>query len=235
MIGVILAAGRGTRLSAIGVETPKPLVAVAGVPAVDRVVDGLLDADVAGIVVVTGHRADEVEAHLAGRSAPVRCVRQLRQLGTADALMAARRSLGDSRFLVAWADVVVRPVTYRIVIDGATGVDGALAVNELADVTSGAAVTVVDSVVSRIEEKPGHAPPVPGCNNSGIMCLEPSVWPHIEAVEASPRGEYELPDAINTWIGDGAVVRAVPVEGYWFDIGTPGTLATASDRVGQDE
>jgi dTDP-glucose pyrophosphorylase len=50
----------------------------------------------------------------------------------------------------------------------------------------------------------------------------------VEAVERSVRGEYELPDAINAWIGDGARIAAVLVEGIVFEIGTPQSLNAAS-------
>lgn len=223
MIAVALAAGRGTRLGAIGRDTPKALVPVAGVPVIDRILDALGADGFTDVVVVTGHRADEVERRLATRSA--RFVRQEEPLGTADAMRAARDAVGDSPFLVTWVDVLVEPGTYRRVAAAATDVDAAVAVNHLDDLSAGGAVAVGDGMVTGVTEKPG---PVAGWNLTGVLALDAPVWPHVEAVERSVRGEYELPDAINAWIGDGARITAVPVEGVVFEIGSPQGLSAAS-------
>ncbi len=39
-------------------------------------------------------------------------------------------------------------------------------------------------------------------------------------LEPSPRGEYELPDAINRYVGDGGIVKVVPAVGEYLDGGT---------------
>ncbi len=59
--GILLAAGESTR-----VGTPKPLLPWFGATLVERQVEALLRAGVADVFVVTGHRADEVCAHLHG-------------------------------------------------------------------------------------------------------------------------------------------------------------------------
>jgi len=66
--GVVLAAGAARRMGGC----PKPLVERDGVPLVRRVVLALLEAGVREVVVVLGHRADEVASALGGL--PVRCV-----------------------------------------------------------------------------------------------------------------------------------------------------------------
>jgi glucose-1-phosphate thymidylyltransferase len=223
VIAVVLAAGRGTRLGAIGRDTPKPLVPVAGMPAIDRILDALGSDGFTDLVVVTGHRADEVEQHLARR--PVRFVWQEEPLGTADALLAAHDAVGNSPFLVTWVDVLVAPGTYRRVAAAATDADAAVAVNHLDDLSAGGAVGIDEGIVMSITEKPG---PVAGWNLTGVLALDTAVWPHLAAIERSGRGEYELPDAINAWIGAGARISAVAVEGAVFEIGTPQGLSEAS-------
>jgi NDP-sugar pyrophosphorylase family protein len=223
VIAVVLAAGRGTRLGAIGRDTPKPLVPVAGVPVIDRLLDALGADGFADVVVVTGHRADEVERYLASR--PLRFVRQDKPRGTADAVLAAREAVGNSPFLVTWVDVLVEPGTYRRVAAAATKADAAVAVNRLDDLSAGGAVTIDDGMMTGITEKPG---PVAGWNLTGVLALDTAVWPYVEAVGRSVRGEYELPDAINAWIGGGARISAVAVEGAVFEIGTPEGLIAAS-------
>jgi choline kinase len=57
---VILAAGAGSRMGGV----PKALCQVGGRPLIDRCLDALAGAGLGRPVVVTGHHADEVEAHV---------------------------------------------------------------------------------------------------------------------------------------------------------------------------
>jgi molybdenum cofactor cytidylyltransferase len=59
---IILAAGRGTRFGA----EPKLLAHFEGKPLVRHVAEAAVSSPAAPVLVVTGHRADEVEAALAG-------------------------------------------------------------------------------------------------------------------------------------------------------------------------
>lgn len=227
MIAVVLAAGRGTRLEYTA--THKALAPVAGVPVIDRILGALTDDGFDEIAVVTGHRADEVERHLAAR--PVGFARQAEPLGTADALLAARDAVGESPLLVTWADVLVEDGMYRRVAEAAGAADGAVAVNHLDDLSAGAAVAIEAGMVTAVTEKPG---PNAGWNLTGILALDDGVWPHVEAVERSIRGEYELPDAIDAWVGTGGRVVAVPTHSPAFETGTAAGLAAASAHYSGD-
>lgn len=58
---VIIAAGMGSRLRGYGVDMPKPLVPVAGVPLLKRTILSAKRAGIDGFVVVTGYRGDEIQ------------------------------------------------------------------------------------------------------------------------------------------------------------------------------
>lgn len=60
---VILAAGRSTRLGGAASE-PKPLLPIAGTPILHRVLSSLRAVDVRRVVVVVGHRGDEIVSSL---------------------------------------------------------------------------------------------------------------------------------------------------------------------------
>ncbi len=67
---MVLAAGLGQRMRPITDTLPKPLVAIGGKTMLDHALDRLTEAGVSDAVVNVHHLAEQVEAHLAGRTAP---------------------------------------------------------------------------------------------------------------------------------------------------------------------
>jgi len=62
----------------------------------------------------------------------------------------------------------------------------------------------------------------------GAYAFRPEILEAIASTSPSPRGEYEITDAIQTLISSGAQVLACPVEGFWEDAGRPTELLTAN-------
>lgn len=107
MRGIVLAAGRGSRLNGESSNTPKCLVRVAGVPLIDRQIDALRACGIRDIVVVVGCGARDVRTHC-GPS--VRFVENEHYASTNSlySLWTARHALGDG-FLVMNCDIVFHP------------------------------------------------------------------------------------------------------------------------------
>jgi UDP-N-acetylglucosamine diphosphorylase / glucose-1-phosphate thymidylyltransferase / UDP-N-acetylgalactosamine diphosphorylase / glucosamine-1-phosphate N-acetyltransferase / galactosamine-1-phosphate N-acetyltransferase len=228
---VLLAAGRGTRLGTLTDAIPKPLLEVGGRPIIVRIVEGLIRAGIRRFAVVTGYRAEQIEYELGnGAQAGVSMTyfRQAEPDGTARALALARPLLGEQQFFFGWGDILVRPENYRAVIKAGRLADAAIAVNEMDDLSAGGAVYLDGAgLVTRLVEKPAPGTSATRWNNAGFGVLGPEAWPFIDALQPSPRGEYELPAAIDAMAEAGLRIRAVPIEGPWFDIGTPESLAAA--------
>jgi NDP-sugar pyrophosphorylase family protein len=58
---VLLAAGRGTRMREMTAELPKPMLEVRGKPVLQRILEGLRDAEIRRFLIIVGYRADAVQ------------------------------------------------------------------------------------------------------------------------------------------------------------------------------
>ncbi len=104
--GVVLAAGRGSRLGDATAQLPKPLMPVGNRVCIDFAIAALLPL-VSEIIVVTGYMAEQVEAHLAKRwrAKPVTTVRNLAlEAGNLTSLHAARALVADAPFILTNSD-----------------------------------------------------------------------------------------------------------------------------------
>ena len=235
---VLLAAGRGTRLGALTERFPKPMLEVAGRPIIEHILAGLRGAGIHRVTIVSGHRAEVLERGIGDGSAVglrVGYVRQRDPDGTARALSLARPQLPGAAFFFGWGDILVPPRNYRAVLEAAVPpAVAALAVNPVDDPCQGAAVYVDPRwMIQRIVEKPPRGSSSTSWNNAGFGVLPPQIWPLVDQLRPSCRGEYELPQAIAALVQD-QPVRAVPVQGRWFDIGTPADLELARERYRGD-
>src|SRR6478609_5051101 len=97
---MVLAAGFGTRMRPLTNTMPKPLVRVAGETMLDHVLDKLARAGVTQTVVNVHHFAEQIEQHVAARSAPKITISDERDviLGTGGGVVRALKHLGDAPF-----------------------------------------------------------------------------------------------------------------------------------------
>lgn len=227
---VILAAGRGSRLGALTERFPKALLEVGGEPILHRILRGLAAAGIERAFVVTGHEASRLERATGdgGRwGVEIRYFRQQSLDGTARGLALAR-DVARSPFFVGWGDILIEQANYRRIIDAASAGDSVIALNEVDDPFAGAAVYVNEEfLVTGIVEKPPLGTSTTRWNNAGLMVLNAAIWPFIDLLEPSARGEYELPRAIAAFVQAGGRVRGLPLQGPWFDAGTPESLEAA--------
>ncbi len=104
---MVLAAGRGERMRPLSETTPKPLIAVRGVPMIDRVLDRLAAAGMEKVVVNLHHLGDRLRSHLADRAAPPLIFSEEAELlDTGGGVKKALPELGDAPFFVCNGDVV---------------------------------------------------------------------------------------------------------------------------------
>lgn len=107
MKAVILAAGLGSRLRPITDKVPKCMVPVNGIRIIDKQIDNLLRSGVIDICVVSGYRADVLDAHLKERYPFIKIVPNVRFAETNNmySLFLARDFVRGQEFLLMNSDV----------------------------------------------------------------------------------------------------------------------------------
>jgi dTDP-glucose pyrophosphorylase len=242
MKAVILAAGKGTRMGDLTQEIPKPMLPVQGKPILEHIVHGLVECGIREICIITGWRAEVIESHFAeGQSLGTRIVyaRQIVQNGTGKAPELAREFVGRDDFLLTYGDILVHPDTYvQMVTRFQSGAfSGLLTVTEGEDVTKGGLNFFDDDFCLRqLIEKPSASqieelrasgrlrPGQPVWYNAGIYVFQPVVFEFTAKLEKSPRGEYELTDAISAMVHAGHRIVGLPIQGRWVDVRDPHVL-----------
>jgi dTDP-glucose pyrophosphorylase len=226
---VLLAAGRGTRMRELTAEIPKPMIEVRGKPVLQHIVEGLRDAGVREFLIIVGYRADAVQNFFGEGSRykiDIRYVTQVVQDGTGRVVDLARDFVGLSPFVLSYGDILVDPANYKQIVDLPEGVEALISVTRGEDVSKGGAVFLNDEfelVDLREKSKPGE--PTSPWYNAGLYAFRPSIFDFTAKLKPSPRGEYELTDAIREMAQSGKKVKALELIGEWADIRDPEILA----------
>ena len=247
MKAVILAAGKGTRMRELTQELPKPMLRVQGKPILQHIIEGLSCAGIKDFFIVTGYCAGTIENFFQdGRQFGVRIQygRQLVQDGTGKAPELAKEFVGDDSFVLTYGDILVKPDTYsRLINRFAEGrFSGAVTCTGSEDVTKGGLFFFDgDFRLKKLVEKPSSAqldqlrqegwlkPGGTAWYNAGIYIFTPVIFDFTARLTKSPRGEYELTDALIALLGAGHEVAGLEIQGRWVDVRDPEVLA-ALDR-----
>jgi bifunctional UDP-N-acetylglucosamine pyrophosphorylase/glucosamine-1-phosphate N-acetyltransferase len=225
MYGVVLAAGRGTRMRPLTDRRPKPLLPVGDRSLLERIFDTAIDV-VDEFVVVTGYRGDMIRDAIGNtyRGHPVTYVEQTEAKGTAHAVAQAEPVVDDD-FLVLNGDVIVDASLPHALAD-AEGT--AVAATDVADPRAyGVLSTAADGSLTGIIEKPNDPPTT--LANVGCYAFEPAVFEYIDRTPESERGEYEITTTIELLLADGHQIAVATYDGTWLDVGRPWELLAANE------
>jgi len=231
MKAVILAAGKGTRMQGLCDELPKPLLPVGNRPILSYTLAQVEASGIDEALLVVGHRAEQVRDTLGaacGRVA-LRYVVQSDPKGTGQATALAEEFAAGEPFLLMFGDIVTSarhlPDITRIYADERPA--AILSVRYFRDPASGGAVYVDGSRVERIVERPSPGDTTTHYINAGIFVFPPAIFDLLRQVGLSPRGEYELTDAIRLLIEGGGIVRAYDLEKFWINVTDPANYLEA--------
>jgi dTDP-glucose pyrophosphorylase len=236
---VLLAAGRGTRMRELTADLPKPMIEVRGKPVLQHILEGLRDAAVRDFLIVVGYHADAVQNFFADGSrynVAIQYATQAVQDGTGRVVDLARDFAGDSPFVLSYGDILLDPTNYKHIVDLPHNVEAIVTVTGGEDVSKGGAVFLNEKMeLVDIREKSdrwsGLSQDATPFYNAGIYVFRPSIFEFTANLQPSPRGEYELTDAIRALAQSGKKVRALELTGKWADVRDPEILARLNQKL----
>jgi UDP-N-acetylglucosamine diphosphorylase / glucose-1-phosphate thymidylyltransferase / UDP-N-acetylgalactosamine diphosphorylase / glucosamine-1-phosphate N-acetyltransferase / galactosamine-1-phosphate N-acetyltransferase len=230
---VLLAAGKGTRMKELTNELPKPMLEVRGKPILQHIVEGLRAAGVTEFLLIVGYKAEVVREFFGDGSkfgARIEYATQVVQDGTGKVVELAKAFARSDPFVLSYGDILINPENYqRLVAIGTAEALVSVKHNE-GEIAKGGCVVVNERFeLTDLIEKPAGPAPSPWYN-AGVYAFRPSIFEYTARLKLSPRGEYELTDAIRDLAQSGSLVRVIELAGDWADVRDPEVLATLNQQ-----
>jgi NDP-sugar pyrophosphorylase family protein len=219
---IVLAGGRGTRLSSVVSDRPKVLADVGGRPFIAYLLDLLQGAGVRRAVLSVGYMADLVEQHIGPRHGSLEIIysREEQPMGTGGGARLAAGFVQSDPVLVMNGDSYCHmdlPALVRF--HGERGGRGTLAVLEVADMSRYGRVRLDDAkrIICFDEKAAGE----PGYINAGVYLLDANL------LRSIPQGQLVSleRESFPAWIEHG--LYGFTCQAPFLDIGTPNSYAEA--------
>jgi glucose-1-phosphate thymidylyltransferase len=236
MKGVILAGGLGTRLLPLTRITNKHLLPVFDRPMIFYPLRTLINAQITDILLVTGgpHAGDFLRLLGNGKELGLKHLNYTYQEGEggiAAALSLAEDFLeGDQVCVILGDNIIEGSIAPAVERFRRQAVGARIILKEVPDAERfGVAELDGDRVLS-IEEKPAR--PRSNFAVTGIYFYDARVFDVIRTLKPSGRGELEITDVNNWYLGRGELACEV-LDGWWTDAGTFDSLHRAGNLVAE--
>jgi len=223
---VIAAAGQGTRMLHLTKNKSKHLIKVQKKPFLAYVLDNLKKAGYKEFILVAGYEIGQMKKFIKERKYKALLVDQFRTLGpkekiygTACPLMCVKDIVKKDQFLFICGDNLYAPKDLRAmnVADKYNYVAGLIHQHP-----EKYGVLITDNgFLKKIIEKPKKF--VGNLINTGLYKFTPEIFDKLPKIKKSPRGEYELTDAVSLLARE-KKVKVKKIENHWIDFGNPADI-----------
>lgn len=235
---VISAAGQGTRMLELSKEKSKHLISVKERPFLAYLLDNILEAGYKEIILVVGYREDMIRKFLKdykfnGNDYTIKLVNQFDILGpkeeiygTACPIRCVKDLIGNENFISLCGDNFYTVEDLKLI-----NVDDDF--NYVAGIShdkpeSFGVLVEEDGFLKEIIEKPKEF--VGNLINTSLYKFTPEIFDKVFKIEKSPRGEYEITDAISL-LAKEKKVKIKKINDYWMDFGRPDDVAKFEDYL----
>jgi glucose-1-phosphate thymidylyltransferase len=236
MKGIVLAGGTGSRLFPLTKITNKHLLPIYDRPMIYYPIQTLVDAGIRDILIVTGGRnsGDFLRLLANGKQFGLEHINYTYQEGEggiADALALAKHFADGQKTCVILGDNIIEGSIRKAADQFTAQAEGAhILLKEVQDAERFGVAEVAGGKIVGIEEKPQH--PKSNYAVTGIYMYDPTVFEKIRTLVPSNRGELEITDVNNAYIGEGSMSFSF-LDGWWTDAGTFDSLLRAANLVAQ--
>ena len=209
---VIMAGGQGVRLRPVTEHIPKPMIAVAGRPILERLVLHLVGFGIRRIYLSINYLGHVITGHFGDGSkfgCEIRYLREKRPMGTGGSLSLLKPKPSNP-LLVMNGDLVTQvDIAALLGFHAAGGYSATMAVRRYGHQVPFGCVETRRGRVVGLEEKPVLERLV----NAGIYVLEPALLRQI------PRGPFPITDLFSSCLARRKAVGAYEIEEEWLDVG----------------
>ena len=233
MKAVIAAAGRGTRMKHLSQNKPKHLISVNGRPWMSHVFDNMRAAGIKDIILVVGYQAEAWDSFLKNEThdLSITVVNQFKKMGedrygTAVPVECVEDVVGGDDFLFFYGDNVYAKKDFTEFLNADRG-QSCIGGMRHEDPNRFGVLFEEGGILKNIVEKPEEF--IGDLINVGIYRFTPDIFDVLKKIELSPRGEYELTDAVSL-LAQEKQVKVIPVSDYWMDFGRPEDVEKSGER-----
>lgn len=221
---VILAGGRGQRLSPLTDSLPKPLIPIQGTPVLELIIERVVSQGFTNLLLLVHYKKELIQEFFGDGKrlgANITYIEESTPLGTAGGL-----SLIESNpklpVLVMNGDVLNHiPLAKLLEYHNSVPTDMTISVRKAEFSVPFGVMQIESDEVRGIREKPSLQLPV----NAGVYVVSPSTIQRVRRDE-----NLDMPALILQLINEGCRIRAFPVHEYWIDIGSHEDLARANNE-----
>jgi bifunctional UDP-N-acetylglucosamine pyrophosphorylase/glucosamine-1-phosphate N-acetyltransferase len=227
---VIAAAGQGTRMLNLTKKKSKHLINVLKKPFLTYLLDNILAAGYDDLILVIGYKKEKWEEFLKIYKYNLKVINQFeilggreKEYGTACAIKCVEKLIGKENFVSVYGDNLfsVKDLKEMKINDSYNYVAGYFHKNP----KKYGVLKIENGFLKEIVEKPKKF--VGNLINTGLYKFTPEIFEKIKKIKISPRGEYELTDAINL-LAKEKKVKVKKINDYWLDFGNPADIIKIS-------
>ncbi len=211
---MIMAGGRGKRLSPLTDTVPKPMLPLGDKPIIENNIDRLISFGIKKIYISVKYLGEQIEQYFGDGSSKgiaIEYIWEDKPLGTAGALALVDHYETDHILLMnsdLFTDVDFEDLYLDLIDQGA---DMAVASTEYKVDVPYAVFETKDNQVVDFKEKPSYV----YHSNAGIYILKK------ELVQRIPKNEFfDITDLMEQLVKDGGKLIHNPIRGFWIDIGS---------------
>ncbi|MBI5066069.1 NTP transferase domain-containing protein [Candidatus Woesearchaeota archaeon] len=226
MKGIILAAGKGTRLKPLTDLFPKCLLPVYDEPMICYPLEKLIEAGINEVLVIVRPEEEYLFRKALDnnyRNVKITYAYQYKQKGTADAINIARKYAGNDNVALIFGDNIFDNSIKSSVENFKEGAH--LFLRSVQDPERYGIAEIDGEKIKSIEEKPKS----PKTNYAVIGCYlyDNTVFEHVKTLKPSSRGELEITDLNNIYAKNNQATYTI-LNNFWIDAGTVDALVTAN-------